>query len=257
MPLVQMTHQLVRNVIVNTFDDILRQKGTGRPRIFSSTELLDMFILMCRTCQPWHLLPVPRGTASTLHRNFMQLTRQGAFGLIHDRLVRLYSHHRKSKHHITDTSYIKNVLGHDVIGRNHTDRGRFATKLSTVTDDIGVTLMFQLFPGNKSDQKVLPETLNGRRPPRGLEFFADKGYDSRANRAFIRSLGYNERISKRGQRRGHNANRKRIRIEHSYARLKQFRHLRQRYDRLAIAYASFVVIANAVVISQVMTKMGI
>ena len=31
---------------------------------------------------------------------------------------------------IADTSYVKNVSGRDVIGRNHTDRGRMATKVS-------------------------------------------------------------------------------------------------------------------------------
>ena len=119
------------------------------------------------------------------------------------------------------TSYIKNVLGGDVIGRNHTDRGRLATKLSAITDDLGVVLRFELFPGNRSGQKVLPQTIGPYRPPAGMEFYADKGYDSRANRSFVRRLGYRDNISKRGQRRMHNGNRKRIRIEHSFARIKQ------------------------------------
>jgi len=249
---------VVRTIAVNLIDAAFAKKcAGGRPRVFTASRIIDLLILMCQTSQAWHHLPGTDGKYKTLHRNFMQLTRMGVFAELHRRVIRLYTRRRPAKHHITDTSNIKNVLGTDVIGRCYTDRGRMATKLSTVTDDIGVALLFNLFPGNKSDQKVLPETLGTYRPPRGTEFFADKGYDSRANRAFVCGLGYRDRISKRGQRRMPNGNRKRIRIEHSYARLKQFRHLRQRYDKLAIAYASFVAIAITVVVSQVMTGLKI
>lgn len=219
----------------------------GRPRVFMAEELLSLLVHMCRTSQPWSAL---HAKYKTLHRNFRELTRSGTFVEIQKRICRVYTARRRIRHHITDTSYIKNVLGQDVVGKNHTDRGRLATKLSTVTDDAGIVLLFRLFPGNKSDQKVLPETFGSYRPPRDIELFADKGYDSRANREFIRKLGYKDRISKRGQRRMHSGNRKRIRVEHSFARLKQFRHLRLRYDRLADSFSSFVVVANVVIIDH-------
>lgn len=212
----------------------------GRPRKLTSETILDSLEIMCRTSQPWRQLPVKGASPITLHNRFRQLQRDGAFDRIHQRVVRLYQTCRRPKYHITDTSYIKNVCGRNVTGRNPTDRGRKATKLSTIVDDLGATLVFALFPGNQHDQTVLPATVGAFKPPLGIELFADKGYDSRANRAFARGLGYRERIAKRGQRRAHNANRKRVRVEHTYAHLKQFRHLRNRYDHLACSYRAFV-----------------
>ena len=111
-----------------------------------SAAILSHLETMCRTSQSWRQLTGGHGKYKTLHRNFMELTRAGVFEDIQRRIVRLYLSRKKSKYHITDTSYVKNVLGKDVVGRNHTDRGRMATKLSTVTDDSGVVLLFALFP---------------------------------------------------------------------------------------------------------------
>ena len=137
----------------------------GRPRVFTSSDQLTLFMKMCRTSQPWSAI---HPQYKTLHRNFRQLVDGGVFESIQRQIVRMYTSRRSAKHHITDTSYIKNVLGRDVIGRNPTDRGRMATKLSTITDDSGVVLLFALFPGNTSDQRVLPPTLQEFRPPLGM-----------------------------------------------------------------------------------------
>jgi putative transposase len=199
------------------------------------------------------MLPTDGVSYKTVHRTFIQLQRAGIFDRIHKAVVRIYLTRRRPKYHATDTTYIKNVCGRDCLGRNPTDRGRKATKISSITDDLGATLTFTLFPGNRSDQIVLPDTLVGFDVPRGMELFADKGYDSRANRALVCAQGYRERIGKRGQKRGPNARRKRVIIEHSYAHLKQFRHLRNRYDHLATSYAAFVALACAIVIGNILT----
>ena len=142
-------NQIAWNIAVNTINDYLHPSvRPGRPRVFTSQELLTLFVHMCKTNQPWNTLHTKY---KTLHRNFRQLTRDGVFDIIQQRIRRVYTSQRTSKHHITDTSYIKNILGRDVVGKNHTDRGRLASKLSTVTDDIGVVLLFHLFPVNKSD----------------------------------------------------------------------------------------------------------
>ena len=163
-------NQIAWNIAVNTINDYLHASvRPGRPRVFTSQELLTLFVHMCKTNQPWNTLHTKY---KTLHRNFRQLTRDGVFDIIQQRIRRVYTSQRTSKHHITDTSYIKNILGRDVVGKNHTDRGRLASKLSTVTDDIGVVLLFHLFPGSKSDQKVLSETFQSYTPPSNIELFA-------------------------------------------------------------------------------------
>ena len=135
-------NQIAWNIAVNTINDYINSPvRSGRPRVFTPEELLTLFIHMCKTNQPWNTLHTKY---KTLHRNFRQLTRAGIFDVIQQHIRRVYTSRRPSKHHITDTSFIKNILGKDVVGKNHTDRGRLARKLSTATDDIGVVLLLSL-----------------------------------------------------------------------------------------------------------------
>ncbi len=245
---------LVRQIAAHLIDQALEQ-NTGRPKVFTTDDIIDTMQVMVKCHIPWRHLPLNKGSYQTMHRIFLKLAHEGVFEKIHRKVVQLYLHRRKPRHLITDTTYIKNVMGTDVTGRNHTDRGRMATKLSTVTDDVGITLGLVLFPGNFSDQNVLPSTLKYAPRIKGIELFADKGYDSRKNRRYITSLGYRDRISRRGQRRIRNSNRKRIRIEHSYARIKQFHRLRNRHDKMAVSYFAFVCFALLFVLSHELSKL--
>ena len=51
---------------------------------------------------------------------------------------------RKPRYHVTDTSFVKNIYGRDMVGRNPTDRGRNATKISIVTDGFGIPFIIRL-----------------------------------------------------------------------------------------------------------------
>ena len=190
-------HPLVQVIAINEINRFLAPRcPRGRPRAIKGPDLLNLLEIMCRTSQPWHMLPTNGVSYKTVHRTFIQLERAGIFDRIHKAVVRIYLTQRRPKYHATDTTYTKNVCGRDGLGRNPTDRGRKATKISSITDDLGATLTFTLFPGNRSDQIVLPDTLVGFDVPRGMELFADKGYDSRANRALVCAQGYRERIGR-------------------------------------------------------------
>lgn len=246
-----MATEIVRNISVHQMQTFLAPKSArGRPRAVSAELMWECLEFMCRTSVPWHLLPTT-ANYKTVHRTFIQMQRAGVFRGIFNTIRRVYLARRPPRHLITDTSFIKNIRGRDVIGRNPTDRGRNATKLSSITDDRGITLEFVLVPGNQHDQTVLGATLH-ELPTifRGLEMFADKGYDSRRNRGILFTRGFRDRILRRGQHRAKNASRKRIRVEHSYAHLKQFRHLRNRYDHLATSYCAFVHIAATILMGQ-------
>ncbi|KAL1504766.1 hypothetical protein AB1Y20_008542 [Prymnesium parvum] len=88
---------------------------------------------------------------------------------------------RGPTHNAIDTSYIKSIYGRDLTGRNSTDRGRRATKLSALVDSDGVVHSLAFFPGNTSDYSTVEATLAGRLTdtPRGTALYADEGYDSR------------------------------------------------------------------------------
>jgi putative transposase len=126
-----------------------------------------------------------------------------------------------------DTSFVKNVYhGRDCIGRNPTDRGRKATKVSAIVAGDGVPLALAFFPANTSDQRTVEATLRSRLAPRasrGTPLYADKGYDSAANRALMRRFGYVDCIAARRHITHGVVNRRRNVVERSFSWLDKSR----------------------------------
>jgi hypothetical protein len=93
------------------------------------------------------------------------------------------------------------------MGANPVDRGKPGSKLHLVCDGGGVPLSVVVTAANVNDttmfQAVLADvppvrTPAGRRRTRPAKVHADKGYDSRANRAWLRRRGIKSRIARRG-----------------------------------------------------------
>ena len=75
-----------------------------------------------------------------------------------------------------DSSMTKNQYGIDCIGRNPTDRGRNATKISTLCDQNGVTISIHSSPANIPGVSLLESTLTNKLETlKYLELFTDKG----------------------------------------------------------------------------------
>jgi putative transposase len=145
-----------------------------------------------------------------------------------------------------DTSFVKNVYGRDCVGRNPTDRGRKATKLSAIVATDGVPLALAFFPGNVSDQRTVEATIRSRLAPpaqRGTPLYADKGYDSAANRALMRRFGYVDCIAARRHVTHRVVNRRRNVVERSFAWLDKSRRLIMRYDQKVSTYEAWTLLA--------------
>jgi IS5 family transposase len=74
-------------------------------------------------------------------------------------------------------------------------------------------------------------TPAGRRRTRPAKVHADKGYDSRANRAWLRRRGITARIARRGIESSTRLGRHRWRVERALSWLSCFRRLQVRWDR--------------------------
>ena len=61
---------------------------------------------------------------------------------------------------LVDASYVKNIRGRNLLGRNPTDRGRNSSKISALTDKRGVPLSIIIEKGNVHDSKLLAITLD-------------------------------------------------------------------------------------------------
>jgi transposase len=90
-------------------------------------------------------------------------------------------------------------------------------------------------------------TPAGRRRTRPAKVHADKGYDSRANRAYLRRRGIKARIARRQLESSARLGRHRWKVERSLSWLSYWRRLQVRWDRDAGRWFAFVLVACAVV----------
>jgi IS5 family transposase len=90
-------------------------------------------------------------------------------------------------------------------------------------------------------------TRSGRRRTRPGAVHADKAYDRRANRTYLRRRGIKARIARRGIEPSTRFGRHRWQVERSLSWLSCFRRLQMRWDRDAGRWFAFVLLACAVV----------
>ena len=90
-------------------------------------------------------------------------------------------------------------------------------------------------------------TPAGRRRTRPAAVHADKGYDSRANRAWLRRRGIKARIARRQIESSTRLGRHRWKVERALSWLSCFRRLQVRWDRGSERFFAFVLLACALV----------
>lgn len=125
-------------------------------------------------------------------------------------------------------------------------RGGQTTKIHVITDLLGRPAVIRLTPGNVSDIRAADETL--RMAGRMKRLIADKGYDANHLRKRLKQEGVTpvipgRRNRKRPIRHEEKRDKERWRIEAAFCRLKDFRRVATRYDKLAANFLSAVAIA--------------
>ena len=216
----------------------------GRKRKASLAYLLDRILYICRTGCQWINLPVENVSPKTVFRHFNVWSRACLFeGAFYEEVA---VKTRKSHLLVADTSFVKNVYGREVLGRNPTDRARRATKVSLLTDGCGLPVAVSFHQANRADCKTLPHLLATakRKVPNILVKFsaiaADKGYDSEECRQTCRSSGLDPIITKRGNR---DSAKQRYVVERTFGILDQFRRIKLRYEAKIHTFKSFHFVA--------------
>jgi transposase len=124
-------------------------------------------------------------------------------------------------------------------------RGGFSTKVHAATDALGCPTRFILTGGNASDYTQAIPLIEGQ----GAEHIvADKGYDSQTIIDAIEAKGAEPVIPPRSQRKTKRVYdryiyKERNVIERMFNKLKQFRRVSSRYDKLATSFLSFLHLA--------------
>ncbi|MFQ5766344.1 MAG: IS5 family transposase, partial [Rhodospirillales bacterium] len=132
------------------------------------------------------------------------------------------------------------------IGRS---RGGRTTKIHAVVDDRGRPIGFAVTPGQVGDVRVALSLL-GPLPPAPL-CAADAAYDSDGLRQFLMERGTRPVIPNNPTRKRFHpfdaeAYKQRNLIERMFCRLKDFRRIATRYDKLAANFAAAVYLAATV-----------
>jgi transposase len=128
-------------------------------------------------------------------------------------------------------------------------RGGLSTKIHALVQGMGQLIGFALTGGEAADITQAQSLLCGRDLE---EVVADKGYDSDELVQFIRNAGAKAVIPPRSNRLhkrrwDRQAYKDRNLIERFFCRLKQFRRIATRYDKLAERYASIVTLGASFV----------
>ena len=127
-------------------------------------------------------------------------------------------------------------------------RGGLTKKIHTVVDAEGLPLRFALSPGQAHDSTLAGHLLDDQLPPDGF-LLGDKAYDAEWIRAMIEAQDAVPIIPDRSTAKTPHAfsrelYRLRNRVERFFNKLKQFRRIATRYEKLAANYLAMIKIAT-------------
>ncbi|MGC6465512.1 MAG: IS5 family transposase [Akkermansiaceae bacterium] len=197
------------------------------------------------TGSQWNQLPERYGKWNSVYRFHFRWSKKGVFSeLLQIYVGRVGLDGRK----VIDATHIK--VHQDAChfhespenqGFGKTKGGR-NSKLSAVTNGKGKALAFDLMPGNQADITAALRVLGN---VTGQVVLGDKGYDCNALRSAIFYGGGGPNIPGRQNRKTEvpyfdSIGKGRYVVECFFQRIKRFRRINTRYDRLAATYLSFV-----------------
>ena len=143
--------------------------------------------------------------------------------------------------------------GPHAIGRS---RGGVTTKIHMVAADARTAIIYALSPGQDHDGPHGRELLKAKRPRRSktkteqlrLFLVADRAYEGNETRQLALALGYTPVIPPKSNRRhpwdyNRDIHKQRNEIERLFRRLKGYRRVYTRYDKLDVIFLAFITLA--------------
>ena len=220
-------------------------------RIYDKPFLRDMvegMLYRMRVGCPWRDLPEEFGFWNTIYQKFNRWSSQNKLMLIFKMLVQ----EPDLEWVFIDGSIVK-AHQHSVGAANTEDQGigksvaGNTTKIHMATDAYGLPIDFKLTGGEVHDCKIAPEFIEEL--PQSDYVIADKGYDDEKLREIIRKKLSTPIIPRKNNSKTGNSDidwslyKYRHLVENLFARLKHFRSIATRYDKLKRNFSSMLAMA--------------
>lgn len=219
----------------------------GRPGGALRT-FFDALLWMARTGAPWRDLPEPLGKWNVVYQRYAYWCDKGHFERLFQRVQQpdmqeVMVDSTCCRAHQSSAGAPK-IRGPQAIGIT---RGGLNTKLHALCDALGNPLRFVLTAGQRHDSKAVPELLDGLQAGALL---ADKAYDSDKIVEVAEKRGMQViipcRVNRKKNQRVLDKHRYKARhlVENLFQRMKVFRRVATRFDKLDIMFLGFVHIAG-------------
>jgi transposase len=215
---------------------------------------------MARTSTPWALLPAKElgcGSATTCWRRFDEWARAGVFEQLQALLLdELGGAGRVDLERVSVDSFSLRAVKGGANRRQSSRSGQGRVQVHVAGDAGGLPLAVVVSAANANDSTMFEAVLDdippirmpsGRRRRRPGKVHADKAYDHRRCRAFLRRRGIKPRIARRMIESSQRLGRHRWTIERTGAWLGGWRRLRIRYERCSERFYALAMLACSVI----------
>lgn len=243
-----MARRMLTDELWSKLRGILRQH-----RIYDKPFLRDMvegMLYRMRVGCPWRDLPDEFGCWNTIFQKFNRWSAKNKLTMIFKMLV----HEPDLEWEYIDGSIVK-AHQHSAGAASNEEQGigksvaGNTTKIHMVVDSFGLPIEFEITGGEVHDCKIAPELINIL--PTSDYVIADKGYDSEELREIIRKKSSIPIIPRKNNSTIGNSDidwslyKFRHLVENVFARLKHFRSIATRYDKLKRNFSSMLAMACA------------
>lgn len=212
---------------------------------------------ICETGSQWRNLPGQYGPYSTIYKHFNKWSRDKIFDQLNEKIIEDYKKEKIENNSwgvlMIDATYIKSIYGEDNVGKNPTDRGRNATKLSAIVDENQICIATELVPGNVHDSTILNQTIKNAKlgNHKVIKLLADKGYASarckrEARNHKLNLVAPNKKKTKKIFKKDPEL-KKRNKVEGYFSYFKKKKKCSLRYDRLNICFRATVNLAITII----------
>jgi len=212
---------------------------------------LEAVLWIARTGSPWRDLPVELGLWNSVYQRFARWSRKGVWHRLFAQLagdadfeeVFIDSTIVRAHQHAAGAA---KKSGDQALGRS---RGGLGTKIHALVDGLGCLARFRLTGGEAGDSpQALPLLLDLN--PGSVS--ADKAYDSDVIVEYLHAANIEVVIppkSNRSVQRTFDKHHYKSRnlVERFFCRIKQFRRIATRYDKLAERFSAFVALTASVI----------